>query len=387
VSAASTETRPVPRPTEVEVLANLLLGADERSPSLPPAEGIGVGAALERTILPALQRPPCLVSFSGGRDSSAILAVAAGVARRHGLDDPVPAIMRFPDAPETDETAWQELLLSHLGIREPALIELRDELDALGPIATGVLRGGGVRWPGNAHMHVPILERARGGSLLTGIGGDELLGTTASRHVLLARGRRPRSRDVRSLALAALPRRARAAIWQRRSAPPHPWLTPRGAALVTRALAREEVSWPHRWDRSVGHWHRSRAYAAVNGALAAMTEAREVSVVNPFLDPAVLAELAAAGGATGFPSRTDAMRTLFGDLLPPQLMARPTKAAFPGALWGPAVRAFAAGWAGEGVDPRHVDVEALKREWLAQEPNFRTILLLHSAWASVQGLE
>jgi hypothetical protein len=381
MSAPDAASRPVPRPTEVEILANLLLGPDEVPRSLPAATGAGVRAALEHAILPALRRTPCLVSFSGGRDSSAILAAATDVARRHGLDDPVPAIMRFPGAPETDETEWQELVLTHLRLREPAVFELRDELDALGPLAAAVVRADGVRWPGNAYMHVPIIEQARGGSLLTGVGGDELLGTTADRHVLLARRRvRPRPRDLASVALAALPRQARGALRRSRIVPPHPWLTPAGAALVSRALVREEVAWPSRWDRSLVHWHRSRAFSAVDGALARIGAGRDVTVVNPLLDPAVLAELSAAGGPTGFPDRTEAMRLLFGDLLPAQLIARPTKAAFTGALWGPAVREFAAGWDGEGVDPRLVDVDALRREWLAEEPNFRTILLLHAAW-------
>jgi asparagine synthase (glutamine-hydrolysing) len=233
-------------------------------------------------------------------------------------------------------------------------------------------------------MHVPILERARGGSLLTGVGGDELLGTRAARHVLLARRAvRPRPRDIGSLALAALPPAARGALRRGKIVPSHPWLTPRGAALLSRALVREEVSWPSRWDRSLFHWHRSRAFTAVDGALAAIAAGRDVTVVNPLVDANVLAELAADGGPTGFPSRTDAMRLLFGDLLPAELIARPTKAAFTGALWGPAVRAFAAEWGGEGVDSRHVDVEALRREWLVEEPHFGTVLLLHSAWLDV----
>lgn len=370
-----------PRPTETEVLANLLLGPDEGVAPLPGPEGLGVAGALERAILPALERRPCLVSFSGGRDSSAILAVATDVARRHGLAEPVPAIMRFRAAPASEETSWQDLVLAHLAVRERELIELGDELDALGPLATASLRRHGVRWPGNAHMHAPILERARGGSLLTGIGGDELLGTSAARHVLLARRRvRPRASDARTLALAALPRPVRAAVWRRRSAPPHPWLTAAGAERVTRALAREEMSWPHRWDRSVEHWRRSRAYAALDRALPTLSAEHDVEVVNPFLDPRVLSELATMAGATGFESRTAAMRELFGDLLPAELLARPTKAAFPGPLWGPAMRAFAADWGGEGVDSRNVDVEALRRQWLAEEPDFRTILLLHAAW-------
>jgi asparagine synthase (glutamine-hydrolysing) len=377
----SGEPRPTPRPTELEVLTNLMLGADDAAPALPAAEGIGVRGALERAMLPALRRSPCLVSFSGGRDSSAILAVATQVARRERLPDPVPAIMRFPDAPETDESPWQELVLGHLRIHEPAVIELRDELDALGPIATAVIRDAGVMWPANAYMHVPILEHGRGGSLLTGAGGDELLGTGASRHVLLARRRaRPQARDALSLPLAALPRPVRAAVWRRRNAPPQPWLTPAGAARASRALAREEVSWPHRWDRSVAHWHRSRAYVALDRALATMAPPRDVAVVNPFLAPSVLAELAAAGGATGFPSRTEAMRSLFGDLLPDELLARPNKAAFNDAVWGPAVRAFAAEWGGEGVDESCVNVAAVRRQWLSDRPDFGTVLLLHAAW-------
>ena len=380
--------REFPRPAGVELLANLLLGPDPGASGLPEpgAAPGGVAAALERAVLPALGRPPCLVSFSGGRDSSAVLAFAAGVARRHGLAEPVPAIMRYPHAPETDETAWQELVLGHVGAGEPEVIELRDELDALGPIATAVVREHGVRWPGNAHMHVPILERARGGSLLTGIGGDELLGTTASRHVLIARRRvRPRPRDLRATALALAPRGVRAAVWRRRGAPSHPWLSATGADLVARALAREEVEAPHRWDRAVGHWHASRAYAALARALPVLAGGRDVLVVNPFLDAAVLAELAAAGGPTGFPGRAEAMRTLFGDLLPAEVVERPTKASFGGAVWGPAVRSFAERWRGEGVDRGHVEVEALRREWLAPEPDFRTILLLHAAWLAAEG--
>ncbi|HEY2429742.1 MAG TPA: hypothetical protein VGI06_12480, partial [Acidimicrobiales bacterium] len=47
-------------------------------------------AALEAAILDGLRRPPCIVAFSGGRDSSAVLAVAVDAARRHGLAPPVP---------------------------------------------------------------------------------------------------------------------------------------------------------------------------------------------------------------------------------------------------------------------------------------------------------
>ena len=111
----------------------------------------------------------------------------------------------------------------------------------------------------------------------------------------------------------------------------------------------------------------------------------DVAVVSPFLKPEVLAELAVAGGPTGFDSRSLAMRQLFGQLLPDNVLTRESKAEFTGALWGPAVREFAAEWSGEGVDERLVRVEGLRREWLSERPDFRTILLLHSAWVELQG--
>src|SRR4051794_5992486 len=46
--------------------------------------------ALEEALLPALQSGRCRVTFSGGRDSSVVLAGATDVARRLGLADPVP---------------------------------------------------------------------------------------------------------------------------------------------------------------------------------------------------------------------------------------------------------------------------------------------------------
>jgi hypothetical protein len=387
VSAGPAErVRPVPRPTRVEILANLLLGDDETVPPLPAPTGRGVHAALEEALLGALQRPPCIVSFSGGRDSSAVLATATTVARRHGLADPIPAIMRFAAAPQTDETAWQELVLTHLRLARVEVLELHDELDALGPFATGVLRRHGVRWPGNAYMHAPLLELADGGSLLTGIGGDELFGTTAARHVLIARRMvRPRPRDLRAFALASLPRSVRALVWTRRSPPPYPWLTSRGVATVHRALAADDVSWPARWDRSLRHWYASRAFAALDGVLDLVADQHDVRILNPLLEPTVLAELAVAGGAAGFASRDAAMRELFGTLLPEPILTRPTKAAFTGPLWGPAVREFAGEWRGEGVDERDVDIEALRAQWLAPDPNFRTVLLLHAAWAAARG--
>lgn len=372
--------RPVPRPDETDTLASLLLGPDPVAEPLPEPRGDGVRAALERVLLPALERAPCTVSFSGGRDSSAVLAVAADVARRHGLPEPVPVVMRFPDAPETDETRWQRMVLEHLDLRAEEIV-FEDQLEVLGEISLDVLRRLGVHWPANAHLHVPVLEQARGGALLTGVGGDELLGTQGSRHVqLLRRGDRPRREDARAVIGALAPRRLRAIRQGRRFDGDFTWLTAEGHAHVRSALVRDGLGWPHRWDRSLRHWHRSRAYAAVAGGIALVARPYDVRVVNPLVEPAVLAELARDGGPAGYPGRTAAMRRLFGDLLPEAILSRPTKAGFTRPVFRARARAFADRWDGRGVPAHLVDADALRAVWLSERPDFRTALLLQHAW-------
>lgn len=102
----------------LEIASGLVFGLapPER---LPSAREAGTPLeALERSIMPALLRPPCLVSFSGGRDSSTILALAVRLARREGLELPIPATNRFPSAAQSDDVEWQERVVVHLGLTD-----------------------------------------------------------------------------------------------------------------------------------------------------------------------------------------------------------------------------------------------------------------------------
>jgi hypothetical protein len=361
-------SRAAPVPTTVEVLANTLLGMDSGAPGLP-APTHGVTAAFDEVLIRALSRPPCVVSFSGGRDSSAVLALATDTARRHGLDLPVPVTMRFPGVAAADERHWQQLVLDHLGLDNHHVVEPGADLDILGPASTAVLRRHGLRWPGNAYMHKPVIDVARGGTLLTGIGGDELFDTRAPR------------RRLRAAALGALPARARAAWWLRRREPPaYPWLTPAAHSLVWRALIRDEAAWPYRWDRALHHWHRTRTFSATRTAVALVAEGSDVEVINPFIDPHVLAELAPLGGRRGFASRTAAMRQLFSTHLPEPVLERTTKAVFNTPAWGATVREFVASLDESDVDPQLVDVARLRETIAVPEPDFRTVLVVQAAW-------
>ena len=83
----------------IELATSLVTG---RRPA--PARPFGAGRSLlpslqacsSSVLLRSLQRPPCVVAFSGGRDSAGLLAAATRAARRHGLPLPIPATYRFP---------------------------------------------------------------------------------------------------------------------------------------------------------------------------------------------------------------------------------------------------------------------------------------------------
>ncbi len=70
--------------------------------------------ALRDALRPALRQAPCVISFSGGRDSSLLLAVAVDLAAREGHAPPVAVTFRYPGDHDSDESSWQHLVVDHL---------------------------------------------------------------------------------------------------------------------------------------------------------------------------------------------------------------------------------------------------------------------------------
>jgi len=368
----------------LEIAAGFPLPGRARLPGPIPSE-VEPRAALARSIVASLSRPPCVVSFSGGRDSSLVLATAVDVARREGLALPIPVTVRPAGDADPEESEWQELVVGNLGLEDWERVEIGEELDCVGPEAQSILLRHGILWPANVHFHLPQLRRAAGGSVLTGVGGDEVFSSSGWARVhLLLRGRaRPEPRDALRLAGALSPLGVRTRVAAARNEVELEWLRTEAQRDVIFGVAREAAAEPARW-RQRFTWLLGLSYLDVGiRSLDALAADWDVEMHHPLLDPAFVGTLASLPRRRRFADRTEALKGLFGDLLPRGLESRDSKAAFTETLWGAPSRAFAAGWDGSGVDPDIVDVEALRRRW--QED--RTIgphSLLQSVWLEAQ---
>ena len=345
--------------------------------------------ALDNTIRPALANGPCFVTFSGGRDSSAVLAAATDLARREGFDLPVPVTRVYPDLPDTDESSWQRAVIEHLGITEWIRLEFRDgESDLLGEAARNGLRARGLIFPPALQSHELMFRQLRGGSLLTGEGGDAVLGThRGAPFMLLRAGRRPSRALLGSAVMALMPRpvrRRRLAALAAQSVQSR-WLRPDALRSHASRVAADEVAEPLRYDVATWQVATRRSFATIAHNHAAVAAEYYIRASDPLLAPGFIAALARAGGAWGFSSRTSTMNALFGDVLPPAVIARRTKAWFNHAHTGEATREFARSWDGTGVDHDLVDADRLRAVWLSDEPTMATGMLLHSAWLATAG--
>lgn len=374
------------RPTPLELAAGMVFGEDPQANSLPDDVAVDPRQVLRDSIRTALTRPPCIVAFSGGRDSSALLALATDVARREQLPLPVPVTMRFPGVDEADETEWQEMVVRHLGLSDWVRLEFDDELDYVGPWAQRVLRRHGVLWPANDYVDLPLLEQAESGSFVDGVDGDSVFSSGYLRLLQTVCGRRLPGRtalsDLRFMLRSDTSRR-RAAY---RNAHELPWLTESANHELKELLAAEMATEPVSYAARLRWYHRSRYVGALQWTTQLFAAEAGVAVVRPFLDQTFLAALARAAGRFGFTGRTDMMRALFGDLLPESVVARASKASFPH-YWGTASRALAARWLGEGVDPNYVDRDALRATWSGERVSHRSALLLQSAWLAMNSVD
>ena len=351
---------------------------------------LGPRESLDAIVSGALRLGTTYVMFSGGRDSSAVLALATHHARRIGRPDPIPVTAVYPDAPESQESDFQDLVLAHLGLRERITVTIRDEQRFLGETATRALRRHGLLWPASLQLHGAVFAHLDPGVLLTGEGGDEALDPRRITPVRVLRGRRTRPpRSLLGAAAAALvPNAVRRRVEYRRQVRTGELRWLRGPAQEAYARAVADLSCaPLRWDQETLELLTRRTTAVALHNFDAQAREFALAAVHPLADARFRYALARAGGAWGYAGRTDLMRRLFADLLPDAVLSRSTKAAFNLSRWGEREREFARSWDGSGVDPELVDAEALRESWLADRPTSVEGYYLHLAWLAHEGLD
>ncbi len=326
-------------------------------------------AALEQAVLPALQRPPCVVSFSGGMDSSFVLFVAVRAARDAGLPPPIPVTWRFTGAPRAEESAWQERVIATMPNLDWHLLRADDDLDLIGPVAQRVLTRHGVLLPPNVHLHLPIFELAGAGSVLSGVGGDQML-----------IGRRRPGRAARLRAVA--PDHLVAAVRQRQGRDHTPWLQRSAARSVFRLQRRNRRHEPGPLDQRLAWRARQRGLLMTCASLDTVAGACGPRVVNPLLNPGFVAALAALGSRGEGLSRADLLRLIAGDAFPAAATERRPKADFLEVFLRAPTREFVQSWDGRGADESVVDVRALRQIWSRWPIPGATAALVQHLWLS-----
>ncbi len=351
----------------IEIATGIVFGYAPRP--LPRGAALRPAEALEMAVRPAVRSGRCFVSFSGGRDSSAVLAAATTVARREGLALPVPLTIRASEVAKSDESDWQESVVRHLDLADWVRLEVRDDLDAVGPYARRALVRHGLLWPFNAHFHAPMLELATGGTLLTGIGGDELWSAATVD---------PISTRRRLLQLAPGPVR-RAALAQRVPIA-FPWLRPGAVREARRAAAADSAAAPRTAVRRMARLRGMRYTAVGTAALDLLARDAGAAIAHPLLDARLWPALAAAAPRAGFSGVGAALALTAGHALPAELVSRRTKASFDAVFFNTHSHALAREWTGEGVPGDLVDIAALRRHWLGGKPDSHSLTLMQAAW-------
>ena len=374
------------RPTWLEIASGLAIGPSQ-SPAheVQPRPGLLPWRALCDAVAPAVLKPPCLVSFTGGRDSSGVLAAATHTASELGAPPPIPVTMRFPAVKSSHESDWQELVIRHLGLKEWEKLSVDSEageMDLLGERTLSMLARHGIMWPFNTALYKRVFEAAPdGATVVTGFGGDGLFEgwSWAPMSDVLKGNHSLERRDLKMAGRlltghsSATPT-TRQAIWS-----PH-WVRPDALVLFTRLRSAEMSSAPRTWSNWVRWWRRRRWIEVARWSLEKIAEGR-ITVVHPYFDATFHGALISDGGPLGYGSRTSIMCRLFTEVLPEKVIRRTTKATtFSHIGWSVHSRNFLKSWDGTGLDDDVIDVEALRSEWAKPSPDGRSALLLHALW-------
>lgn len=366
------------RPDSLEVADGWVSGAERIR--LPRGRRESPRHALEGVLRPLLLNG-CAVSFSGGLDSSLVLAVALQLARREGLPEPAAITTVHPHAPSSEEERWQRAAVDQLRPRDwQRIICPTEEMDLLGPGACEGLLQDGLLWPPTAHTKRVFFRSCSGLVVLTGEGGDEVFGlrrtTRAAQLLRSAKRRQPVPRAfVAQAARDLLPTRP----LSRSADADTPWLTDEALRLLaqpTHKTKREPLGGVAYQEWLIGR----RAWRLGAATLGAVARSQGAEYVHPLMHPRVLLAVGRARQGWTALTRSYLLSALFPGVLPDLVLWRRGKAHFGEVLFAEPSRTFARSWDGSGVDQQLVDVVRLQAHWLSEQPHFRSGLLLQQAF-------
>jgi asparagine synthetase B (glutamine-hydrolysing) len=376
--------------TPLEIAGGIPLGMNSDAKPLPDVGDLAPLAAFENVVRTALQRPPCVIPFSGGRDSAAVLAVAARIAREEQLDAPLAVTLQFEGGLGTDETEWQKRVINHCQVKDWIKLTVGDEIDFVGPLSRPLLLRYGVQHPASLPLFWLPLQYAHGGSMLTGFGGDSVIGGWVRAHAaeVMALRAVPRPSDSLMFGYALSPRFIRAMAMRLQLTRP-PWMRERAFREFNARRIAELSTRPVRRDKFLRWESRLRRSAFAESTFARLAADVNARAFHPLHDRRFVAALARDLGARGGGDRTSVMRRVFAKDLPDEVLARPSKANFAVAYFRNYSREFARRWDGIGLDPDLVDPKPLRKAWLEWIVDPRSALALQAAWISSyeRGLE
>ena len=204
-------------------------------------------------------------------------------------------------------------------------------------------------WPEAVQLHGAIYERLDRGCVVSGEGGDQVLGSRRITPVRTVLRHRPTWKSLPAALNALLPDALSDRRRQIQVKVPalFPWLTPPARAELAAGICRSSRS-PLRWDRATMTSLTTRPNVVFITNFETAIREYHHRPVNPFLSQRFIEALAAEGRLLGLGDRTAIMRCLFADLLPEAVLSRTTKASFNQTRWGEFEREYARGWSGEG---------------------------------------
>jgi asparagine synthetase B (glutamine-hydrolysing) len=342
--------------------------------------------ALVESISTQLSDQPCYVELSGGCDSSLVLSAATSACHQANHEPPQSVTFRFPDIPSMDESGYQNAALQFLHLKPGHVFEITDEFDLLGPSAQqGLLRFGPV-CPAPLFSQVDVLRTLTPGLLLSGEGGDEVLGPRRIsgfvRAAEAAKGGHPRalaSHLVDTIGPASFRHRR---FRQKKQSQPIDWIE---VGEVDRFLS-ENSQWsldePLLPGKFPAHYRRSQTARWCEHQLSAVRRWSGHQFYAPLMDPNVVQAVADLTPAHQTRHRRMVLNYHFSSNLPRSIVNRTSKVMFQPAYFNRYSKEFARSWSGQIDDPL-VNGHRLQMYLLQEDVNDihnLVFLLLQQAW-------